>query len=68
MKGFQDRFTDLPDYILQITREIWEGRGLATLEHYYAPELPMRFSLRHRAGQPGRDRRYACDPGGISGS
>ena len=43
MKGFQDRFTDLPDYILQITREIWEGRGLATLEHYYAPELPMRF-------------------------
>lgn len=43
MKGFQDRFTDLPDYILKITKEIWEDRGLATLHHYYAPDIPMRF-------------------------
>lgn len=43
MKGFEDRFADLPDYIVRITREIWEERGLATLRHYYAPDIPMRF-------------------------
>jgi len=43
MKGFSNQFADLPDYILKITKEIWEDRGLATLNHYYAPDLPMRF-------------------------
>ena len=43
MKGFPNRFKDLPDYILKITKEIWEDRGLATLNHYYAPDIPMRF-------------------------
>ena len=43
MKGFSQNFADLPDYILKITREIWEDRGLSTLHRYYAPELPMRF-------------------------
>lgn len=43
MKGFQDKFADLPDYILKITKEIWEDRGLANLNHYYARDIPMRF-------------------------
>ncbi|MEM7469764.1 MAG: ester cyclase [Pseudomonadota bacterium] len=43
MRGFSNKFEDLPDYILKITREIWEDRGLATLNEYYAPDLPMRF-------------------------
>ncbi len=43
MKGFSNQFADLPDYILKITKEIWEDRGLATLHDYYAPNLPMRF-------------------------
>ena len=43
MKGFSDHFTDFPDYILGITKEIWEGRGLSTLNHYYAEDIPMRF-------------------------
>ena len=42
MKGFDPRFKDFPDYILGITREIWEERGIATLEHYYAPEIVVR--------------------------
>jgi hypothetical protein len=42
MKGFSDRFTDFPDYILGITHEIWEERNLATLHHYYAPDIPVR--------------------------
>ena len=43
MKGFPNRFEDLPDYILKITKEIWEDRGLATLHHYYGPDIPLRF-------------------------
>ena len=43
MKGFSEQWGDLPDYILGITKEIWEGRGLATLNHYYAENIPMRF-------------------------
>ena len=43
MKGFDQRFADLPDYILKITREIWEERRLRSLDDCYAPDLPMRF-------------------------
>lgn len=43
MKGFSQRWKDFPDYILGITHEIWEERGLRTLDHYYAENIPMRF-------------------------
>lgn len=43
MKGFAEHWKDLPDYILGITHEIWESRGIETLNHYYAPDIPMRF-------------------------
>ena len=43
MKGFSNQFKDLPDYIVKITKEIWEDRGLATLHHYYEKDIPMRF-------------------------
>jgi len=42
MHGFSQKFTDFPDYILGITREIWEGRGIATLHEYYAPDIIVR--------------------------
>ncbi|MEP4194835.1 MAG: ester cyclase [Aliishimia sp.] len=42
MEGFSDRFTDFPDYILGITQEIWEQRNVASLHHYYAPDIPVR--------------------------
>lgn len=42
MKGFDKRWKNLPDYILGITREIWEERGIATLHHYYAPDIVVR--------------------------
>ena len=42
MKGFDPKFTDFPDYIIGITKEIWEDRGIATLHHYYAPEIVVR--------------------------
>lgn len=42
MKGFDPKWKDFPDYIIGITKEIWEGRGLATLHEYYAADIPVR--------------------------
>ena len=43
LKGFDPKWKDFPDYIIGITREIWEERGIASLNHYYAKDIPMRF-------------------------
>lgn len=42
MQGFDPKFRDLPDYIIGITREIWEERGLGTLRQFYADDIPVR--------------------------
>lgn len=42
MTGFDPRWKDFPDYILGITKEIWEDRGLSTLHRYYAPDVIVR--------------------------
>ncbi len=42
MKGFSNRWKDFPDYIIGITKEIWEDRGIATLHHYYSPDIIVR--------------------------
>ena len=39
---FDPRWTDFPDYIVDITQKIWEGRDVASLRESYAPELPVR--------------------------
>ncbi|MGL6258622.1 ester cyclase [Vibrio sp. WXL103] len=45
MKGFNPKFKDFPDYILGITKEIWEERQLHSLHHYYAPDIVVRTPL-----------------------
>ena len=42
LKGFDPKWTDFPDYILGITREIWENRGIHTLHAYYADDIVVR--------------------------
>lgn len=42
MKGFDPKFTDFPDYIIGITKEIWEDRNIATLHHYYSDDIVVR--------------------------
>ena len=42
MQGFDPKFKDFPDYIIGITKEIWEDRGLATLHDYYSKDIPVR--------------------------
>ncbi len=42
MRGFDPKFRNFPDYIIGITKEIWEDRGIATLHDYYAPDIVVR--------------------------
>ncbi len=42
MKGFNPKWKDLPDYILGITKEIWEDRNVHTLHHYYTNDMAKR--------------------------
>ena len=42
MHGFDPKWKDFPDYIIGITKEIWEDRNIATLHHYYGPKMPVR--------------------------
>ncbi|NRB04298.1 MAG: ester cyclase [Rhodobacteraceae bacterium] len=42
MKGFDPKFVDIPDYILGITKEIWEDRRIASLHDYYASDIVVR--------------------------
>ena len=53
MKGFSNRWKDFPDYILGITKEIWEDRGIATLDHYYAADIPVRTPMGVAIGNRG---------------
>lgn len=40
--GFDPKWKDFPDYIIGITKDIWEGRQLRSLDHLYAPDIPVR--------------------------
>ena len=42
MKGFSNRWRDVPDYIIGITKEIWEDRAVSTLHDYYGPDIVVR--------------------------
>jgi len=40
--GFDARWSDFSDYILGITKEIWEDRQISTLHHYYSEDIIVR--------------------------
>ena len=42
MKGFDQQFKDLPDYILKITYQIWENRDVKSIMQYYVENIPVR--------------------------
>ena len=42
MQGFDPQFTNFPNYILGITYEIWENRGIDSLHKYYSPDIIVR--------------------------
>lgn len=43
MQGFDPKWQDFPDYIIGITKEIWEDRRLDRLHDYYAPKIVVRM-------------------------
>jgi predicted ester cyclase len=55
MKGFDKQYSDLPDYILKCTAQIWEGRDIASLDWHYADDIfirtPSGFSRGNEAGK-----------------
>lgn len=53
MKEFDDKFRDFPDYILGITKEIWEDRNIATLHRYYHPQIVVRMPAGVSTGNSG---------------
>lgn len=42
MTVFGGKWQDLPDYILGVTKEIWEDRRIHALNDYYAPDIIVR--------------------------
>ncbi len=42
MAGFDPKWRDPADYIIGITKEIWEDRNLHTLRHYYGDAIAVR--------------------------
>ncbi|MCX7378217.1 MAG: nuclear transport factor 2 family protein [Alphaproteobacteria bacterium] len=42
MEGFDPKWTSPEHYIIGITKEIWEDRGIATLQEYYATSMVVR--------------------------
>jgi predicted ester cyclase len=42
LEGFDPRWKSFPDYIIGITKEIWEDRSIATLHHYYSSDIVVR--------------------------
>ncbi|MEO0497057.1 MAG: nuclear transport factor 2 family protein [Pseudomonadota bacterium] len=41
-EGFSQRWKDFPDYIIGITKEIWEDRGIESLERSYGTDIIVR--------------------------
>ncbi|MBX2882245.1 MAG: ester cyclase [Granulosicoccus sp.] len=42
---YADNWTDFPDYIIGITHDIWEGRGIESLNRYYAKDIAVRSPM-----------------------
>jgi len=42
MKGFDKKYKDFPDYILKITKQIWEGKDVESIGEFYTENIPVR--------------------------
>lgn len=53
MRGFDPEYPDLPAWIIGITDRIWEGRGVALIDRWYAPDCPVHTSMGPAVGAKG---------------
>ena len=42
MKGFDKKYKSFPDYILKITKQIWEGKDVNSIANFYTEDIPVR--------------------------
>ena len=42
MKGFDKKYKDFPDFILKITKQIWEGKDVNSIAQFYTDDIPVR--------------------------
>jgi len=42
MKGFDKKYKNFPDYILKITKQIWEGKDVESIGEFYTNDIPVR--------------------------
>lgn len=50
MRSFNKEYSDLPDYILKCTAQIWEGRDIAALNWHYHKDIVVRSPAGARLG------------------
>ena len=41
MKGFDKKYQDFPDFILKITKQIWEGKDVNSIGEFYTNDIPV---------------------------
>ena len=42
MKGFDKKYKSFPDFILEITKQIWEGKDVKSIADFYTNDIPVR--------------------------
>ena len=42
MKGFDNKYKNFPDFILKITKQIWEGKDVESIGEFYTDKIPVR--------------------------
>ena len=42
MKVFDKKYNSFPDYILKITKQIWEGKDVNSIANFYTEDIPVR--------------------------
>ena len=42
MKGFDPKYKNFPDYILKITKQIWENKDVESISQFYSDNIPVR--------------------------
>ena len=53
MGTFWGKWSDFPEYIIEITKEIWEDRGVGKLNDYYSHDIVMRTPMGVSQGNKG---------------
>jgi len=42
MRGFDSKYKNFPDFILKITKQIWEGKDVESIGKFYTDKIPVR--------------------------